>query len=368
MVFAGVKTTGGAAWKLWNALKLHKETGLVLRAALARAICPAQRDEEEVREVAKAIEECMRRTPVPGRKPSGFLQSARAVGRALLPRRFRLRQLPPKQPIGTSFAEHLTTWVRDAATSANGATLGRVHCPEHDTRVEALARRLPVELERELFSGKANEIRQRMAGDLLAHQVGRGERPLTPRERVALAMTTLLASGGAGAVISTAADAPDATTAGVTGGALFLGALAGAVRGKQAFRLTSAQSTARSTVRRWIAHLLRAVTGRGWEDAPDSLREGALYALWQAHRQTECPWSAELDSSRVRERFLPLAAEARDGELEDALTNLDYALVEAESDPRKRSQVLVRLFEVIDASETPDDGESRPRDRVRQGR
>ena len=288
-ILTGIKTTGGAAWKLRNALRLHKETGAVLRAALARAICPSRRDDSSVRELAVEIEERMSRTRVPGRKPNGFVQSARAAGRALLPRRLRLRQLPPQQAIGASFADHLQAWVGEAvAPSDIAGPVEQVHCPEHDTRAEALARRFPAEFERELFSSKnPNDIRQRLAGDLLVHQVVRGERSLTPRERLTLTMTTLLASGTASAAIAGAANAPDTTTAAVTGGAAFLGAIAGAVRGARAFRPTENQIAARESVRAWIADLISQITGRDWHETPDSLRAGLIEALNQAHREPQ---------------------------------------------------------------------------------
>jgi hypothetical protein len=65
--------------------------------------------------------------------------------------------------------------------------------------------------------------------------------------------------------------------------------------------------------------------------------------------------SDELDSRCLRDKYLPLAAQARDSNLEDALIGVDYALVDAERDPNLRPQVLVRLLELVDARETPEE-------------
>jgi hypothetical protein len=328
-----------------------------LRGALARTICPSRRDDDQVRALAKMIDERLQRTPVPGRKPHGFAQRAKTIGRALLPHRVRFRQLPPHHAIGPSFADHLTEWVGQVTHSPEIVdALNRIDCPEHDTHPDALARRFPTEFERELFSAEdPGDIRQRLAGDLLVHQASRGERPLTPRERVMLTVTTLLVSGGAGAGVAAAADASEATTIGVTAGAVFLGAVAGVVRGARVYRPDRDQAAARMSVRRWLAQVLCDITGRPWKDRSDSLRAGLIYALSQLNEGHEFGLSDELDSRYLRDKYLPLAAQARDSNLEDALTGVDYALVDAERDPNLRPQVLVRLLELVDACETPEE-------------
>jgi hypothetical protein len=363
LIVNGVKTGGTVAWKLWIAYDNQRERGILLRSALALAICDKRRSDGEIEDLAAQFETALRATSIPTDSKQTLGRRVTARLRKPLGRR-GYRETPEMKVFGSTFGSHLSTWLRRSVDDHLIERLAAVSCHEERT-VGGLVERFPDAFEEELFDErKATPFREQLIREMLLTDYIREEMTRRNRRRSAgrgteRALASVAASGGIAYAAANVLGANDPGAAAIGIGAAVLGALIGGTAWQHAGTRAARESRVTRPVLSWVAAFLAEVSGRRTTPEPRAL-EAQLYSVLGEVVEGRQPLPPGLLAKAADEAGCLYAELSTLGEevLAGELAELEEPLRAAAADPRLGRQVFAGLFRVIAACDLNSDGNS----------
>jgi hypothetical protein len=365
---------GRALWWAGSNLKAtheeRRESALLLRRALVRAVCPDKAGEPLAdRDVAIVrLEKRLAEMPVPGApRPGTLAKLGRGLSR-LNPNRPRGHFAVSEEIDGPRFADSLRLWVHGAADAREVVdALERVKCPGCPMDPENLGKRFPHALNVELKYAKPSTFRRELIKALWQHESIRAfmEEEFDLSERLLARAVPTAAAAGVAYGAAELADAGDPLLIGAGGAVAALLAALALIR--PAPRPTARQLLGRDVARHWAADLLVALAEETPGVATEDLRARLVTTLTELERRKEDDagefawpkgWRERLDPllDHVKEEVIPLARDVGDERLLVILQQLRDLLLRAAAGRARWNDVLLAMLILVDETASPEHG------------